>query len=185
MRPLPLRRRRAAGVTLLELMIVVAAIATLAAVAVPRYTAAREAARSGAAHQAMLASLMAASAHAASTGADVVVCPGIAHGCKATHDWSGGWVVFADLDGDRTHDAFETMVKRVPALGGNARLRSTAGRTRLVFQPNGSAAGSNVTFTLCDGRGPQRATGLVMNNTGHWRATAPEPAAAEACMRAP
>lgn len=182
MRPLPLRRHRAAGVTLLELMIVVAAVATIAAIAVPRYTAAREAARAGAAHQAMLGALMAASSHAASTGAEVVVCPGVAHACRATHDWSEGWIVYADLDGDRVHGPYETLVQRTGALGGNVRLRSTAGRTRLVFQPNGTARGSNVTFTLCDGRGPQRASSLVMGNTGHLRATEPDAAAAQACM---
>jgi hypothetical protein len=50
--------------------------------------------------------------------------------------------VFADLDGDRTHDAYETVLRRVAPLGGRARLRSTVGRTRLVFQPNGTANGS-------------------------------------------
>ena len=182
MRPRDCPRRRPAGVTLLELMIAVAAVATLAAIAVPRYTAAREATRSGAAHQALVGSLMAAASHAASTGAEVVLCPGTLHACRATHDWSGGWVVFADLDRDRVHDPFETVLRRVAPLGGKAHLRSTAGRTRLVFQPNGSAAGSNVTFTLCDGRGPKRATSLVMDNAGRLRAATPTDAAATACM---
>jgi type IV fimbrial biogenesis protein FimT len=61
-------------------------------------------------------------------------------------------------------------------------LRTTAGRTRLVFQPDGSAAGSNVTFTLCDGRGPQRAVALVMNNAGALRAVPAAAAQAQACV---
>jgi type IV fimbrial biogenesis protein FimT len=106
-------RRRVGGATLLEVSVVVAAVATLAAFAVPRFDAAREAARSSAAHQALLASLMAAPTHAASTGAEVVVCPGTPTGCAGTHDWSGGWIVFADLDGDRIRDsASETLVHR-------------------------------------------------------------------------
>lgn len=176
-------RRRVGGATLLEVSVVVAAVATLAAFAVPRFDAAREAARSSAAHQALLASLMAAPTHAASTGAEVVVCPGTPTGCVGTHDWSGGWIVFADIDGDRVRDpASETLVHRAGPMGGRAHLRTTAGRTRLVFQPDGSAAGSNVTFTLCDGRGPQRAVALVMNNSGALRAVPATAAQAQACM---
>ncbi|UHQ19608.1 GspH/FimT family pseudopilin [Lysobacter sp. KIS68-7] len=180
----PLPSHRTAGVTLVELALVVATVATLAAIAVPRFVAAREAAHAGAAHQAMLGSLMAATSHASSTGAEVVVCPGDANGCRPTHDWTGGWVVFADIDGDRVRDPHDTLLQRVAPLGGNARLRSTPGRTRIVFQPNGGAAGSNVTFTLCDGRGAARATALVMNNGAHLRATPAQAAAADACMRA-
>ena len=58
-------------------------------------------------------------------------------------------------------------------------LRSTAGRTRLVFQPNGGNAGSNVTFTLCDGRGAATATTLVLANDGRLRAGTPTPDAAQ------
>ena len=174
--------RPAAGVTLIELTIAVAIAATLAALAVPRFQAAREAARSGAGHQELLASLMAASSHAAATGAHVVLCPGAAQACRATHDWSHGWVVFADLDRNREHGPHETLLKRVAPLGGRAHLRSTPGRTRIVFQPNGNAAGSNVTFTLCDGRGEARAVSLVMNNAGHLRAAAPDRASASNCM---
>ena len=175
--------RRCDGATLLEVAVAVAAVATLAAVAMPRLGDAREAARSHAAHEALLATLMAAPAHAVSGGADVVVCPGTPAGCVGTHDWSGGWIAFADLDGNRVRDpARETLVHRVAPLGGRAHLRTTVGRTRLVFQPDGSAVGSNATFTLCDGRGPQRAVALVMNNGGGLRAMPAAPAAAEACM---
>jgi type IV fimbrial biogenesis protein FimT len=175
--------RHAAGITLLELTIAVALTTLLAAVAIPRFMAAREAAHSGAAFQALLASLMAASAHAASTGAHVVVCPGTAAGCTPTHDWGGGWIVFADIDGDRMRDPGDTLVHRAPALGARARLRSTVGRTRIVFQPNGGAAGSNVTFTLCDGRGEPHARALVMNNAGGLRSAQATAASATACMR--
>jgi type IV fimbrial biogenesis protein FimT len=51
-----------------------------------------------------------------------------------------------------------------------------------VFQPNGGNAGSNVTFTLCDGRGAAQARSLVMANDGRLRATPAGAAAARACM---
>ena len=53
----------------------------------------------------------------------------------------------------------------------------------LVYQPSGGNAGSNVTFTLCDGRGAVRATTLVLANDGRLRAGKPTEAAALACMQ--
>ncbi len=69
-----------------------------------------------------------------------------------------------------------------PALP--TRLRHAARRPRLVFQPNGGNAGSNVTFTLCDRRGAAKATTLVLANDGLLRAGTPSAAAAEACLQA-
>jgi type IV fimbrial biogenesis protein FimT len=74
------------------------------------------------------------------------------------------------------------VLRRIAALGGRVHLRSTTGRTRLVFQPNGGNAGSNVTFTLCDGRGPAKAVTLVLANSGRLRTGQPTEAAALGCM---
>jgi type IV fimbrial biogenesis protein FimT len=172
----------ARGFTLLEALIAMAVVAILACVAVPAWSSAREAAHKGSAQAALLESLMAAVSHAALTGSDVVLCPGDPSGCRATTDWSHGWVAFADIDGDRTRDPSDTLLKATGPLGGKVHLRTTSGRMRLVFQPNGGSVGSNVTFTLCDGRGPARAATLVMANDGRLRTGAPTAEAAIACM---
>jgi type IV fimbrial biogenesis protein FimT len=54
-----------------------------------------------------------------------------------------------------------------------------------VFQPNGGNAGSNATFTLCDGRGAARASTVVLANDGRLRRGRPTPAAARACLAPP
>ena len=69
-----------------------------------------------------------------------------------------------------------------PSLPWPLHLRSSTGRTRLVFQPNGGNAGSHVTFTLCDGRGIEKATTLVLANDGRLRQGKPTEAAAQACV---
>jgi len=175
---------RTSGFTLLELVASVSVVGILAGIAIPAVRDAAEATRSGAATGALLASWMASVSHAANTGAEVVLCPGDAGGCRATTDWSHGWIAFADLDGDRTRSAGETLLREAPALGGEVHLRSTVGRTRVVFQPNGGNAGSNVTWTLCDGRGPDAAITLVLANDGRLRKGAPSAGAAGACMLA-
>ena len=176
------RRADGLGFTLLEALVSMAIVAVLVGVAVPAWSGAREAAHGLAARTALAAAILDAVGHAGLTGSEVVLCPGSATGCRATVDWSRGWIAFADLDHDRVRDARETLVGLQEPLGGRVHLRSTAGRMRLVFQPSGGNAGSNVTFTLCDGRGPAKAATLVLANDGRLRAGTPSPSAAQACM---
>ena len=175
-------RRKASGFTLLDFLISVGIVAVLLGIAVPAWSTVSEAAHTSAAQSALLGSLTRSISHAALTGSEVVLCPGDAGGCRPGIDWSRGWIAYADIDGSRTRGASETLLQVEPRLGGRVHLRSTRGRTRLVFQPNGGNAGSNVTFTVCDGRGADKATTLVLANDGRLRASKPTAAAALACM---
>lgn len=170
------------GFTLIEALIALAIVAALAAVAVPAWSGASEGAHAGAAQAALVESLTRSISHAALTGSEVVLCPGDTAGCRDSYDWSGGWVAWADIDGDRLRDPNETLLQAKPPLGGKVHLRSTTGRRRIVFQPSGGNAGSNVTFTLCDGRGPTKAQSLVLANDGRLHAAPASVAAATACM---
>ena len=170
------------GFTLIEALVVLVVAALLLGLAVPALSNASEAVHNGSAQAALGGSILGAVSHSAVTGTEVVLCPGDTGGCRSTIDWSRSWVAFADLDGDRRRDPADTLLKRVDALGGDVHLRSTPGRTRLVFQPNGGNAGSNVTFTLCDGRGAEKAITLVLANNGQLRSGTPSSAAARACL---
>lgn len=158
------------GLTLIELLIVVAAATVLCTVALPALSGGLEAARGADARADLLQSLATASNHAALSGTRGVLCPSTdGQRCADTPDWSGGWLVFLDANASRERDPGETLLLAEPALAGKVRLRSTAGRTRIVFQGNGGNAGSNVTFTLCDGRGPAKARALILANAGGLR----------------
>lgn len=173
----------AKGFTLMEAMIVMAVAAILLAIAVPAWSNAISAAHNSAARAALAATVLDAVRHSASTGTEVVACPDTGTlQCSGSVDWSGGWIVFADLNGSRMRDGNETLVRKVSPLEGGVHLRSTVGRTRLVFQPSGGNAGSNVTFTLCDSRGTEKATTLVLANDGRLRQGKPSAAAAQACV---
>ena len=172
----------ARGFTLIEALIVLAVAGFLLCVAVPAWSGALEAAHATSARAVLLESLTRSISHAALTGSEVVLCPGDAGGCRNSIDWSRGWIAYADIDGDRRRDANETLLYSQSALTGRVHLRSTAGRTRLVFQPNGGNVGSNVTFTLCDGRGISKATTLVLANNGQLRSGIPTEPAALACL---
>ena len=171
----------ARGFTLIECLIALAIVAILFGMAVPAVSGTLEAARASGARAALLASLTTAAERAALTGQRSVLCPSAdGSNCLNNEEWSPGWIVFSDADADRVHDPGEPLLHHQAALAGKVRLRSTVGRTHIVFQANAGNAGSNVTFTLCDGRGPARAVSLVMSNAGRLREGVPSAAAVAA-----
>ena len=176
--------RRHAGFTLIELVIALCVTSILAGIAIPAFQHAAEAARSVAAKGHLYESWLTAVSHAANTGSEVVLCPGDATGCVKSIDWSNGWIAYADIDGNRARGLNEPLLSQADPPGGKVHLRSTSGRTRMVFQPNGGNAGSNITWTLCDGRGPDSASTIVVANSGRLRAGTPTAASAMACTQA-
>lgn len=159
------------GFTLVEMMIAMLVVGLLLAVAIPAWSNALARTHAAAARAALLATLTGAVRHAAITGTEVVVCPSDGADCRGGWDWTGGWIAYADSDGDRSRAAGETLLDRHPPLAEDVRLLTSRGRRRLVFQPNGGNAGSNATFTLCAGRRPPSATTLVLANSGRFRAS--------------
>ena len=161
---------RSLGFTLIELLVVAAITGVLALIALPAFSGALEATRAGSAETQLLASLTRAVNRSTITGSHAVLCPSEdGQRCRAGPDWSHGWIGFSDLDLDRERSPEEKLFLTEAALPGKVRLRSSGGRTRIVFQGNGGNAGSNVTFTLCDGRGAEHARTLVLNNRGGLR----------------
>lgn len=175
----------APGFTLMELLVALGVVAVLASIALPAFSNAAAKAHAGAAKVAFGETWLAAVRHSALTGTEVVVCPAPTGRCQPGVDWSRGWVAFADRDGDRLQDPAERVLARVEPLDGGIRLRSTPGRQRLVFQPGGGNAGSNVTFTLCRARDPDSASALVMSNEGRLRQGTPAGEAARECAFGP
>ncbi len=178
-------RRKQRGFTLIEASLAMAVAGICLGVAVPTLTGAVSAAHAGTARAAMVEAITKSLTHSTITGAEVVLCPTAGgDACADGIDWSGGWIAYADLDGNRSHGPGETLLLRQAAFAHGVHLRSTSGRKRLVFQPTGgAAAGSNVTFTLCDSRGAAKATTLVLANSGQFRQATPDAATAWACTQ--
>jgi type IV fimbrial biogenesis protein FimT len=173
----------ARGFTLFECLIAMVIAVLLLGVALPAASNGLEAARACDARSELLASLTTASQRAALTGQRAVLCPSSdGKNCSVGYDWSRGWIVFSDPDADRRRDPGEPLLHQQGPLSGKVHLHSTVGRTRIVFQGNGGNVGSNVSFTLCDGRGPAKAVSLVISNAGRLREAVPTAAAvAETC----
>ena len=155
--------------TLLELLVALAVVAILLVAGVP-------ALNEFSARQHMSAKITALHGHLALArneairyGTQVVGCPGnAALGCAGSADWSRGWVVFGDLNGDRQHQPAEP-IHRVDPGSELLYIHSSSGRQSVRFHANGSAPGSNMSITFCDWRGPSAARKLVISNIGRIR----------------
>ena len=174
------------GFTLVELLIAVAVVAILLNVAVSGFGSVIQASRAYHARAALLGVLTTARARAAYADVDVGLCPSASgERCDDGFRWEGGWVAFADMNGSDRLDPGDVVLSRQLALGAGIRVATSRGRRHLEFQPNGSNAGSNATFTICDRRGPAKATALAMGNAGTYREVKPSPAGiAVACAKA-
>lgn len=173
--------RNERGFTVIELMMALAVIAILAAAAMPAFGRLIQSGHAQAARSALIASLNTARMSAASKVANVGVCPSSDQQyCDRTTQWQGGWLTFVDLDRNGVRDDGEDILQAVTAAEGVAIL-TTAGRARIAYRPDGSSAGSNVTFTICDRRGPAQATAIVVNNAGRVRSGVPTASAAASC----
>jgi type IV fimbrial biogenesis protein FimT len=113
--------------------------------------------------------LLAARSEAVYRNVSVIACPGDpVGGCSGSSDWSGGWIVFADLNEDRQRQPGEAVLRRGQVFGDLA-IAGNAGRTRIRFFHDGSAPGSNGTIGFCGPGGPPQARKLVISNLGRIR----------------
>lgn len=164
---------RSSGFTLVETMIVVAILAVLLAVGLPGFadTLARHRVRT--AMHLVSTDLAMARSTAIMRRAHVVACPGTqAAGCNGDADWSHGWIVFADPDGNRRPDAPDDLLRVSDApTGRGGSLRMGATRNFVRYQRDGRSAGTNLTVRFCTG---QALSGeVVVSNLGRVRTVRP------------
>jgi type IV fimbrial biogenesis protein FimT len=118
------------GFTLIELMVVVAILATLAALAAPSFAELIRRQRVESMREEMLASLAQAKVEAVTRGQGVTLlrttpCPQ----AQNALDWDCGWTVFADLNGSNTIDAGEPILHVVHGKPGTRVVRNPAAGT--------------------------------------------------------
>jgi len=167
-------RTNAAGFTLLELMSVVAVLAVLVGIGFPAMGAVLDRVRVANTRHLVTASLMAARASAVTRGDPVTLCPSSdGRHCRADRAWELGWIMFVDPLRTGEPASPDQVLRRVDALSGNFHLRTSKGRPRIRYLPNGRAWGSNVSFHLCDRIPGQLLVSIIVNNSGRARSVRP------------
>ncbi|MDX1573001.1 MAG: GspH/FimT family pseudopilin [Methylophaga sp.] len=158
------------GLTLIELLIVIAIVSILAAIAMPSFNdLLRRQAINGQAN-ALFSMLYLARSEAIKRSSVVTICKS-SDGQNCGGNWSDGWMMFADQNKDGAMDAGDTMITqgRISekiavgwvAFGSNNYIR---------FTPRGMTLAQNGTFTVCPENTDEKlARSVVVSKTARVR----------------
>jgi len=147
------RKGKSWGLSVLELMIVLAAIGIVVLVAVPGSPVLLDKYRLKVTSESFMTALETARSEANSRGIAVVLCPSSnGHTCRRDGDWSMGWLVFADGNGNGSVQdieliqAFEASSPKILIMA-NGAVKDRASFTATGLIPdNGADSGQ---FKIC------------------------------------
>ena len=164
--------RSRAGFSLVEILTVLAIATVLLLIGVPSYAGLVQSQRASSAMHLLTAHMASARITAITYRIPTVVCPSDrAGGCRRDGDWSQGWLMFFDADGNRQPDSRQDILRDENApIHPSLRIVSSAGRTQLRYLPDGRSAGSNISVRLC--REDKLLARVIVNNTGRIRSEA-------------
>lgn len=170
------------GITLIEQIMALAILAVLVSIAAPSLGGLVSRNRLQSTQMDYIAGLQHAREAAVMHGVPIVFCPSSdGEQCQASSTWDQGWLIGEDRDGDYQpdHQPLYTGASSDTRL----HVRSSPGRYRVRFHPDGSAAGSNLTLTMClDGQG-ERGLSVVVSNAGRIRGDRPSKTQTSACTK--
>lgn len=166
--------KRPAGFTLIELLATTSILAIVAGIALSPMNALVERHRASVAASNLVAHMQLARMAAVSRSRRAVLCPSSdGASCDGGTDWSPGWLLFLDQDGNRQPDATDEILRvdREPTSR-HLRIFSSAGRQQLRYLPDGTSGGSNLTLSICNLRGELLGR-VIVNNVGRPRSERP------------
>jgi type IV fimbrial biogenesis protein FimT len=164
------------GVTLLELLAVLAVSAILLTIGIPSFASLIHSSHVTSATNELVGSLHLARAEAIKRGGRVVLCPSVTGVSCSGGEWHQGWVMFYDQDNDAALDASETVVLRRYAMPEGYRLTGNSPVSQYVsYTPTGAAKSTSGawqfgTLTVCrESRERVEARQVVIGSTGRPR----------------
>lgn len=167
------------GFTLIELMMTLSISLILMSLGLPSMGTLLSSSEAKSARQELMTALNFARAGAVTSRRRNVICPSSDQSrCTGGLRWDRGWIVFVDANENGLRDANELLISVGNAVQRGVVISSTVGRDKVSFRSDGSSAGNNVTFTICDRRGSANATSLVISNPGRIRSGVPSAASA-------
>lgn len=169
---------RSAGFSLIELLATTVIAALVTGATLPSVSRFIEQHHAASAVSALTAHMQLARMAAITRNHRTVLCPS-ADGsqCLSGSDWSGGWILFADDDGNRRPDSREDILRQEQEpTSRHLRIISSDGRQQLRYLPDGSSAGSNLSLAICTPDGALLAR-VIVNNAGRPRSERASPGA--------
>ena len=160
------------GFTLIELIVTVAIIGILADMGMPSLQTTVQDNRMAALYNEFLGSASYTRSAAITFGSAVTLCrrnsAGDACDTQST-DFSNGWLVFHDKDGDGTIDAGERILKDNSIGASDITMEFTGNTNRITYNAEGFARGYSGKVTFCDKRGDSAKKGMIISMNGRIR----------------
>jgi type IV fimbrial biogenesis protein FimT len=159
------------GYSFIELSAVLAIAGILLAAATPSFIYTVRDNRIATQVNLLLANVHLARMEAIKRNQDVVLCRSkdgrqCNRSSRARTDWSDGWIVYVNPDGDKKRDPDEPLLQVQSGVPPGMTLRFNQW-WRVIYHADGSAR--NGSFSLCDSRGSEGARTLVLFYTGRPR----------------
>ena len=161
-------RRRVYGYSLYELLVTLAIASLLIVIGVPMLAGSVSRSRQSVEINALFHAIHLARKESIVRRRPVSLCPSLdGESCEPGRDWSGGWILFVNEDGDRPPmlDDGEAVLDRHSASEG---IRVTANRHGFTLRAIHRRA-TNGTFVVCDAAGRIPPKALVVSWTGRPR----------------
>ena len=156
------------GFTLIELMLALSVAAVLFSLALPSMHNLQQRQRIVSTANDLVAHINLARLHAVTRREIAVVCPSLDSAtCTGANRWEDGWIVFRDPDRNGEPDQPGDVLR--VGSGMENLLIDSAGRTRIRYQPSGTAGGTNLTIKLCDTTNPDQSRAVIVSNPGRPR----------------
>lgn len=158
------------GLTLVELIVTMAVLAIALSIAAPSFSALLRSNREATVYHLLTTSLAFARVSAIKNNAPVTVCPSSdGERCREDAVWSDGWIIYRDPGRDRQPANVNAVIRRSEGVANGLHLRSSTGRPRVRFLPNGWAYGSNLSIHLCGKSDDVHLGSVIVNNGGRPR----------------
>lgn len=165
--------KKMAGMTLVELLIVMVILALLMAVAVPNFRSLMVRRAATAAASALSSDYRLARSEAIRRTTFVTICRSSdGASCGTADSWHTGWIVFLDSDQDRVVDAGEEVLRVQGAVDGIASMQAISGvatdtRPANTFRTNGLSTASAESLVITASSSVLHGTRLVcISNQG-------------------
>lgn len=168
--------RAARGLTLVELVVVLALITLLVVLGVPTMKSLRQATRLQAEVQRMMGAIIFTRSEAIRRNVRVSMCPSMmaATGsslCKGSY--ANGWIIYQNGDGDKVVDPEDAVIRVYEALpmgySITNRLGTKPADTILTYKPDGSSGLARTLLFCPPGGGGLPSLAVVLSNVGRPR----------------
>ncbi|HTP37941.1 MAG TPA: GspH/FimT family pseudopilin [Steroidobacteraceae bacterium] len=158
-----LSARHVAGVTLIEMLVVIIIVSILTALGSSAYRSVTNSNRIAAEINSLLGTLQYGRYEAIREGQPVTICVSTdGSSCTGGTAWQGGWIAFADANGNGVVDTGEAVLRVQPPFSSTDTFTASNSVSAITFNREGFAAGiangtlvtlhdytSNSTWTRC------------------------------------